>query len=104
MTRKYVLPIILLNITVLIFSECSKVDTSRIETEKPSFISFVKSGKSDIFAIPFDRFIQETKNLPIGVFDFGIGGLTVFAEIIKLDRFNNVSHEPGPDSRPRFRE
>ena len=38
----------------------------------------------------------------IGVFDSGIGGLTVLNEIVTIDRFNNLTHEPGPDGEPDF--
>jgi glutamate racemase len=40
--------------------------------------------------------------LPIGVFDSGIGGLTVLEAIYQLDAFNNETHAPGADGRPDF--
>ncbi|MFC1552744.1 glutamate racemase, partial [Candidatus Latescibacterota bacterium] len=45
-----------------------------------------------------------TPKLPIGVFDSGIGGLTVLAEIVRLDNFNNVTHVPGSDGIPDFED
>ena len=39
------------------------------------------------------------ENFPIGVFDSGIGGLIVLNVILTIDRFNNVTHEPGPNRR-----
>lgn len=40
--------------------------------------------------------------LPIGVFDSGIGGLTVLEAILTLDAFNNENLRPGPDGRADF--
>ncbi len=39
---------------------------------------------------------------PIGVFDSGIGGLTVLEAILTLDEFNNESLRPEPDGIPDF--
>jgi glutamate racemase len=44
----------------------------------------------------------ETRQLPIGVFDSGIGGLTVLEAILAADAFDNGSLKPGPDGRPDF--
>ena len=67
-----------------------------------SLISLVKNGNSDFFAIPENAYSADNKNMPIGVFDSGIGGLTVLAEILKLDEFDNTTHERGADGRPDF--
>jgi len=39
---------------------------------------------------------------PIGVFDSGIGGLSVLEQILKLDRFDNATGKEGADGRPDF--
>ncbi len=44
----------------------------------------------------------DTRDLPIGVFDSGIGGLTVLEAILAADAFDNRSLKPGPDGRPDF--
>jgi glutamate racemase len=44
----------------------------------------------------------DTRCLPIGVFDSGIGGLTVLEAILAADAFDNRSLKPGPDGRPDF--
>ncbi len=44
----------------------------------------------------------DLSSLPIGVFDSGIGGLTVLEAIYQLDTFNNETHAPGADGRPDF--
>ena len=45
---------------------------------------------------------KSAKNLPIGVFDSGTGGLTVLEAMLSLDAFNNVTGAPGADGKPDF--
>ncbi|MEA1996298.1 MAG: hypothetical protein U9N45_01600, partial [Gemmatimonadota bacterium] len=54
------------------------------------------------FCIDFSAFSQECGSLPIGVFDSGLGGLTVLAQILRQDSFNNQTHSAGADGRPDF--
>lgn len=44
----------------------------------------------------------DLSSLPIGVFDSGVGGLTVLEAILTLDAFDNDNLKPGPDGRPDF--
>ncbi|HAL71245.1 MAG TPA: hypothetical protein DCP71_05675, partial [Verrucomicrobiales bacterium] len=44
----------------------------------------------------------DLSRLPIGVFDSGIGGLTVLEALLTLDAFNNETLKPGPDGKPDF--
>lgn len=55
-------------------------------------------------AFSFDRssYLGDRSSLPIGVFDSGVGGLTVLEAILTLDVFHNDSLQPGPDGRPDF--
>ena len=39
---------------------------------------------------------------PVGVFDSGIGGLSVLEQILAVDRFDNVTGEEKPDGTPDF--
>jgi glutamate racemase len=41
-------------------------------------------------------------DLPVGVFDSGIGGLTVLEALLRLDVFHNDTLQPGADGRPDF--
>lgn len=52
----------------------------------------------------FDRstFDSSTSCLPIGVFDSGIGGLTVLEAILNLDVFRNDTLQPGTDGKRDF--
>lgn len=45
---------------------------------------------------------EEARHLPIGVFDSGIGGLTVLEALLTLDAFHNDTLQPGSDGRPDF--
>jgi glutamate racemase len=69
-----------------------------------SLVEIVERGKSESFTVSFERYRAETNELPIGVFDSGIGGLTVLEAILQLDAFNNATHELGPDGRPDFED
>lgn len=44
----------------------------------------------------------DLSHLPIGVFDSGIGGLTVLEAILGVDAFDNSTLQPGADGRPDF--
>lgn len=54
------------------------------------------------WSIDFSRLESARADLPIGVFDSGIGGLTVLEAILRLDTFNNDTLQPGADGRPDF--
>jgi glutamate racemase len=53
-------------------------------------------------SIDFAALKGDRSELPIGVFDSGIGGLTVLEAILKLDSFNNKTLQPGADGIPDF--
>ena len=42
------------------------------------------------------------RECPVGVFDSGIGGLSVLEQILSLDMFDNATGAPGADGRPDF--
>ena len=86
----------------MLLTTCTKRSEQDIDQNTPSLVELVKQGESEVFTVPLDRWEAETKGLPIGVFDSGIGGLTVLAAIFELDAFNNVTGEPKPDGRADF--
>ena len=61
-------------------------------------------------AFTFDRSVhaessaEERAALPIGVFDSGIGGLTVLEALLTADAFDNETLKPGPDGKPDFED
>ena len=53
-------------------------------------------------SLDFGALKVDQSRLPIGVFDSGIGGLTVMEAILSLDDFDNRTLQPGPDGVPDF--
>lgn len=45
---------------------------------------------------------KDKKLIPVGMFDSGTGGLTVFNELLKLDEFDNKTGAKGADGIPDF--
>lgn len=54
------------------------------------------------WSIDFAALGENRAALPIGVFDSGIGGLTVLEAILALDVFDNATLRPGADGKPDF--
>ncbi|HUS72325.1 MAG TPA: hypothetical protein VMY06_04595 [Sedimentisphaerales bacterium] len=94
--------LLLLVFSSILLTTCTKRGEQDIEQNTSSLVELVKRGESEVFTVPLDRWEAETKGLPIGVFDSGIGGLTVLAAMLELDAFNNVTGEPRPDGRADF--
>jgi glutamate racemase len=53
-------------------------------------------------SIDFAALAGDRSGLPIGVFDSGIGRLTVLEAILKIDAHNNQTLQPGADGVPDF--
>jgi len=100
--KKYIPTVFALISISLVLSACTEPDDTANQQGSSSFVEIVKQDKIEFFRVPFDRYSYEMQELPIGVFDSGIGGLTVLTAILELDTFNNVTHEPGADGRPDF--
>ena len=101
MKVKTIIMLILVSGSVLLMT-CTQQSRLTVERKKTSLLELVKDGESELFKVPFGRYEGDRKAMPIGVFDSGIGGLTVLAAILELDGFNNVTGEPGPDGKPDF--
>lgn len=54
------------------------------------------------YAADLSAWDSETRDLPIGVFDSGIGGLTVLESLLTADNFNNQTLQPQSDGKPDF--
>ncbi|UCF67883.1 MAG: hypothetical protein JSV80_00890, partial [Acidobacteriota bacterium] len=94
-----VLPFIVLGLGAALHLGCPR------SVEQPLTLTvedLVLSGGSEVFSVPLDHYQTPGEERPIGVFDSGIGGLTVLNEIVTIDRFNNQTHEPGADGRADF--
>ncbi|MFO1002407.1 MAG: aspartate/glutamate racemase family protein [Planctomycetaceae bacterium] len=54
------------------------------------------------FSVDLKAWSDDSSDLPIGVFDSGIGGLTVQEAIYALDAFDNDNYSPTPDGKKDF--
>ncbi len=61
-----------------------------------------KKGVSDSFSIDFASYQRSLVALPIGVFDSGVGGLTVLETLLTYDQHHNTNGQPGADGVPDF--
>lgn len=68
------------------------------------FIRHVESQpEGDVaYSLQASAFNHDLAGLPIGVFDSGIGGLTVLEAILNLDQFQNDTLQPKADGKPDF--
>lgn len=62
----------------------------------------VHSDGHAAFSVDLNAWSDDSSDLPIGVFDSGIGGLTVQEAIYVLDAFNNDNYSPTPDGKKDF--
>jgi len=73
-----------------------------VDTSSSSLVELVAAGGSDVFSLTAESYASLDSGLPIGVFDSGIGGLTVLEKILTIDRYDNRTHAEGGDGRPDF--
>ena len=68
------------------------------------FVEHARGQPDGKAAYSFEReaYTKELNQLPIGVFDSGIGGLTVLEAILGLDAYDNETLKPGADGIPDF--
>ena len=71
-------------------------------SELPKVARVPLEDSSSPFSFDRSSYSTELRTLPIGVFDSGLGGLTVLAQILKLDAFDNSTGEQVADSVPDF--
>lgn len=75
---------------------------SLFAAEPPPIVQHADTVTSGPFVLEHEAYRGDLSNLPIGVFDSGVGGLTVLEAILGLDEFDNGSGEPGGDGVPDF--
>ncbi len=92
----------------LTFAQQESPDTPKQHGEMSEVVrSFVEHARQNpdgktAFTFDLSAWSNDWRNLPIGVFDSGIGGLTVQEAILSLDAFHNDSYAPGSDDRKDF--
>lgn len=62
----------------------------------------ILNDKNSFYYIDFKNYAKELKNLPIGVFDSGTGGLTVLDALVNFDQNNNKTQKAGADGKLDF--
>ena len=100
--KKHVTTLFVLISGLALLSTCREPGDRVTKPAAGSLVDVVERGQSEVLVVSFDHYATRTQELPIGVFDSGIGGLTVLAAILELDAFNNVTHQAGPDGHPDF--
>lgn len=59
--------------------------------------SSILNNTKSFYYIDFEAYPKQKNKLPIGIFDSGTGGLTVFSAIVNFDGNNNNDHKVGSD-------
>jgi glutamate racemase len=59
--------------------------------KKQNIVDVILNDSSSFFYIDTAAYPKQNKKLPIGIFDSGTGGLTVFDAIVNYDKFDNES-------------
>lgn len=86
---------------VVLFSQCGTKEQGYFKTHK-QFIKKIQKNDGDFYDL--DKNVNHKDfSLPIGVFDSGIGGISVFDEILNADNYNEAG-ERVSDSVPDFKE
>lgn len=67
-----------------------------------SIVSAIIDNKDNFYYTNFADFNYKDNTLPVGVFDSGIGGLTVLDAIVNYDYNTNSNHKKGTDGLPDF--
>ena len=66
--------------------------------DNPTVVNKALYDTASNFYVEFDQYPDDMRNLPIGVFDSGTGGLTVLEKLLSLDVFDNITGGSGRDS------
>ncbi len=96
--------IVLVSILLFIlFPPHKKKEELKLLVPHKKFIEYVTEGKKSFYSIKKSGHQKKKSKLPIGIFDSGIGGLTVFDAIANAD-FYNLSHAFQPDGLKDFEQ
>ncbi len=98
---KRLIPVMVLVIIATFAHREAVAEDARPET-LTAFIDSVAAGRNELYSLDLPGDASQMRDLPIGVFDSGIGGLTVLEALLSIDTYNNETHQPGSDGRPDF--
>ena len=82
-------------VVLLLAAGCHKQE---IPVDNMAVVNKALYDTASHFYVEFDEYPDQMRNLPIGVFDSGTGGLTVLEKLLSLDRFDNITGNVGRDS------
>ena len=101
-------PPLLLGLVLVLTSQCNAVvfcqspELGGWAASKLADNVLANNGMGKSYSIDFARYQNSLVDLPIGVFDSGVGGLTVLETLLNYDQHNNLSGQPGADFVPDF--
>lgn len=70
----------------------------QMPVNNPAIVNKALFDTASHFYVDFSEYPDEMRNLPIGIFDSGTGGLTVLEKLLQLDHFDNITGATGRDS------
>ena len=82
-------------VALLSASGCHKQE---LPADNPIVVTKALYDTASNFYVELDEYPAEMRNLPIGIFDSGTGGLTVLEKLLSLDAFDNITGNDGRDS------
>ena len=96
--------LVLLSTLLLFNCKDEKVKNRIVKTdfEKGDIVHDIINKEDSFYYIDFENYPVNNKSLPIGVFDSGIGGLTVLNAIVNYDQNQNKIHQKGNDGIKDF--
>jgi glutamate racemase len=89
--------IILILLTLGCKQKVSEQEVSKELNQKETIINAIIDNPESFYYIDFSKYPKNRNNLPIGVFDSGIGGLTVLKAIVNYDENENSTNQKGSD-------
>ena len=79
--------------TILILYFCLFINCHKKQACDTKIVETILTDKDNFFYLDTNHYPENRKNLPIGIFDSGTGGLTVLEQILSFDEYNNNNHE-----------
>lgn len=94
------LPRLFLILSFIVSASCN----NNPQISRANISDVILTDTSSYFYIDTKAYPVNRKNLPVGIFDSGTGGLTVMEAIVGYDQFKNLTGVYEPDGIPDFGE
>ncbi len=89
---------------IIIFIVFSATAFGQNNPETGNITESILNDRDNFYFLDTQNYPIGDKSLPVGVFDSGIGGLTVLDAIVNFDEFHNQDHTSGADGKIDFEE